>query len=87
MSERILILGKRYKLDHGYGVLLGREVWDDKRENTALDTQDLAEGTFDRFVFMLEKGHNWASGSFPHDNEPKKYVAWGDQIKEIDDER
>lgn len=85
--DRILILGKRYKLEHGYGTLLGREVWDEDGTTTQLDTKDLRERMHGRMIFMLEKGHSWISGSFPYDNEPKKYAAWGNHIEEVDDER
>ena len=86
MSERTLVLGKRYKLDHGYGTLLGREVFDKDGNTASLDTEDLRERASGRFIFMLEKGHSWIAGSFPYDNEPKKYAAWGKHIKEVDDE-
>lgn len=88
--SRILILGKRYKLEHGYGVLLGKEGWIDYRgpnERTYLETKDLTETPNSRFVFMLEKGHSWACGSAPYDDEQKKYCSWSKEIQEIDDER
>lgn len=83
MTNRILVLGKRYKLPHGYGTLLGREVWNEDGMTSQLDTKDLRERMHGRFIFMLEKGHSWAF----YDNEPEKYAAWGKQIEEIHDER
>lgn len=73
-----MIIGRRYKLPHGIGVLIAREIRDPDRPGHLKQTTDLGRWSeHDRYIFELEKPHGWAF-------EDSQYAAWGKQIQEIE---
>ena len=76
-----LKLGKRYKLPHGYGELIGHEMADPHNPGFLIfsDKLPVHDTPSMRYVFDLEPGHTWAFESM-------NYYAWGKQIQEDDRE-
>ena len=82
MKHKNMVIGKRYQLPHGTGVLLGHETFKkDGFEGPMSPTVNRNQNV--RHVFMLDAGHNWQSGDYPYTYEAKKYCAWGKYIKKI----
>lgn len=78
-----LELGRRYKLPHGTGVLLGHEeFYDNGMKSRRVNAVNPIEGS--RHIFMLDEGHTWKMSPYPYTFEPKEYCAWGDDIEELE---
>lgn len=77
-----MIIGRKYKLPHGTGTLIGREVNDPDRPGhmkTITNQREMGEiqNPNHRYIFELYGPHTWAF-------EDGLYAAWGNQIKEIE---
>lgn len=73
MTSDDMVLGKRYKLVHGTGTLVGFETFDMYGNQ---DEMSLTPTTYDpRGVFKLDEGHTW-----PFDG---LYYSWLRDIEEV----
>jgi len=82
MKHSDMVIGRRYMLPHGSGVLLGHETFlPSGFAGPMSPTVHPYQST--RHVFMLDEGHNWAHGDYPYSSEPVKYCAWDRDIVEI----
>lgn len=77
-----LIVGDFYKLPHGIGQLLGKEVFNKEGNTIPIDTLDMTGTEFTRYIFQLNENSRWATLM-----ESTRYAAWGQQIQEVPDER
>jgi len=82
MKHSDLKVGNRYQLPHGTGVLLGYETFDQDGFTLPM-VPEVHPNPHTRHIFLLDEGHTWQQGGYPYTFEPKKYCAWGKDIKEI----
>ena len=75
-----LQVGKKYRLPHGVGTLLGYELFSDNGMKSRVVEEVHPRGIeFEgRYIFKLDEGHTWGK-AFNHLN----YAAWTKQIEEI----
>lgn len=72
-----LVIGKRYKLPHGYGSLQGREIPDpDNKDKLTTNFESLAGPTDARYAFIIEIPNTWAFKS-------RSYYASRKDIEEV----
>ncbi len=82
MKHSDMVIGKRYQLPHGTGVLLGHETFTEYGFSGPM-VPKVDPNQMTRHIFMLDDGHNWAEGDYPYSTEPKEYCAWDKDIQEI----
>jgi len=58
MKAENLILGKRYKVPHGTGIIIGHESFYDNGYTSKIIKTICPKNTV-RHVFKLDKGHTW----------------------------
>lgn len=78
MRDKDLVLGKKYKLPHGTGKLLGYEIFTNNGYNSAVEYSLPNNPDYNgfRFAFKLDEGHNW-----PFHGE---YFAYSREVEEIE---
>lgn len=75
-----LEIGKRYRVEHGTGTLVGYEYFTPDGEESLMEFETLdGFGSRSRYVFILDAGHKW-------NNDFKYYCTWERYISEIEDE-
>lgn len=77
MTKNPLVIGQRYKLEHGTGIYIGYEqFFDNGKCSKIIKTAHRYPESQNRRVFDLDPGHTWCSTGY--------YCEWPRGIRDVD---